>query len=206
MLAFQDIHSVLNLPDNQNVPSHELLYHLSLQDTGIILDLGSGSEQHHANYLRQKGKEVVTLDFVHDADINKDYMEYQPKEQYGSIWCSHVLEHQLNPNQFLKKIHRDLKEDGILAITVPPRKDRLVGGHVSLWIPQMVIYHLVMAGFDCSGAKVKAYGYNISVFLRKKTNELPSDLHYDRGDLEKLSHLFPAGARQGMDGRMEVSW
>ena len=78
------------------------------------------------------------------------------------------MEHQINVNSFLEKIRKDLKEDGFLCITVPPAKHKMVGGHVTIWNPLLLIYNVVLAGFDCKNVAVKKYDYNISLFLRKK--------------------------------------
>ena len=43
------------------------------------------------------------------ADINK----FESSKSYDLVWCSHVLEHQLNPHSFLCKLHALVKEDGI---------------------------------------------------------------------------------------------
>ena len=64
---------------------------------------------------------------------------------------SHVLEHQFDPQRFLRKIYECLNPDGVLALTVPPRKDEIVGGHVSLWNGGLLLYHLVLAHLDFDG-------------------------------------------------------
>src|SRR5690606_36120022 len=83
---------------------------------------------------------------------------------------------------------------GVLALTVPPLKSRIVGGHVSLWNAGLLLYNLVLAGFDCSRARILQYGYNISVILTKTPAELPRDLSFDRGDLRRLRPFLPGGA------------
>ena len=110
--------------------------------------------------------------------------------KYDAIWCSHILEHQNNPNIFLKKINSHLKENGYLAIVVPPRKPFIVGGHVSIWNAGLLLYHLVLAGFDTSNSKILQYDYNIGIIIKKKSIKLPN-LNYDIGDLEKLKEFFP---------------
>ena len=157
------------------------------------LDVGSGAGT-AAGLIRQlTGAHVTTLDYGNaKADILGEYQGIQFVEgEFDCIWCSHVLEHQLNVNAFLRKIHHDLAEGGVLAITVPPLKPEIVGGHVSLWNAGLLLYNLVLAGFDCSDAQVKRYGYNISVVVKKKTFEVPQ-LKYDNGDIKTLSAYFPA--------------
>lgn len=79
-----------------------------------------------------------------------------------------MLEHQLNPNIFLKKVYSVIKEDGYLCIIVPPRKPIIVGGHVSIWNAGLLMYHLIHAGFDCSNASIFQYDYNIGIIIKKK--------------------------------------
>ncbi len=74
-------------------------------------------------------------------------------------------------------------------------KQEIVGAHVSLWNPGLLLLRLVLAGFDCSEASVLVYGYNISVVLTKKTidaNDL-AGLSHDRGDLLMLKRFLPDG-------------
>ena len=117
-------------------------------------------------------------------------MEINFDNLYDAVWCAHVLEHQLNPNLFLKKIHSIIKENGYLCIIVPPRKPIIVGGHVSIWNAGLLLYHLVHAGFDCSHPTIYQYDYNICIIIKKKTIILPK-IHYDIGDIIKLKKYLP---------------
>jgi SAM-dependent methyltransferase len=163
-----------------------------------ILDIGCGAGDQSAIF-RDNNKIVTELDFgdsVYTRNrkskyIRGDYLNIKFDEQFDAIWVCHVLEHQLNVNIFLTKILHDLKEEGILAITVPPKKDRIVGGHVTLWNAGLILYNLVLAGFDCSEAKIKTYDYNISVILKKQTIVRTPKITYDCGDIEKLKIYLP---------------
>ena len=186
-----------------------------------ILDIGSG-EGEHSKILRASGKEVTELDLGgsyyskqrKDTNfISSDYLSTEFNKPFEAIWACHVLEHQLNPNLFLKKINKDLKEAGVLAITVPPLKDYIVGGHITLWNAGILLYQLILAGFNCREASIRKYGYNISVILNKKKVVLPT-LSYDYGDVEKLLDYFPKELRvkegngrfklEGFDGNITI--
>lgn len=170
-----------------------------------VLDIGSGSGK-HAERMRAAGKSVTTLDLHEGADIQGDYLETRFSDRFDAIWCCHVLEHQRNPGTFLDKCRDDLKNGGILAVTVPPLKHKLVGGHVSLWNEGVLIYHLVLAGFDCSRAIVGCYGYNVSAIVARRDIEIPS-LTNGRGDLEALAPYFPVPVHQEAPGRFgSVGW
>lgn len=185
-------------------------------DFSTVLDIGSG-EGKHSDMLQKEGKKVTSIDFGKSIYFEKrndnhtcifgDYYTYDFKEQFDAIWASHVLEHQPNPNQFLKKIHKDLKEGGVLAITVPPLKHEIVGGHVTLWNAGLLMYQLIMAGFDCRDVSIKSYGYNISLILKKKSIISYPGLSYDSGDIIKLNAFFPQGTTEPFNGDIkELNW
>ena len=169
-----------------------------------MLDIGCGSGE-HARAFYVAGFDVTTISLREPADFVGDYMgkRFAP---VGGIWASHVLEHQRNPGAFLDKCRAELKPGGWLAVTVPPMKSAIVGGHVSLWNAGLLLYHLILAGFDCRRAAVKSYGYNVSVIVRNEPAELPA-LNCDAGDIERLRQFFPVDARQGFDGNIErANW
>ena len=92
------------------------------------------------------------------------------------------------------------------TISVPPLRHNIVGGHVSLWNAGLLLYNLILAGFDCSEASVKQYGYDISVVVQKKEAILP-ELNYDHGDIEVLAKFFPMKVKQGFHGQLdEINW
>ncbi len=171
-------------------------------DFRSVLDIGSGGT--HADIFRSHGKSVTTIN-LYDADYVGDYLNAD-LGRFDCLWASHVLEHQRNPGLFLEKCYGDLHPNGILAVTVPPLKHAIVGGHVTLWNAGLLLYHLILAGFNCQRASVKTYGYNISVIVRKKRAAIPR-LKMDYGDVTAISKYFPIPIREGFDGRIEkVNW
>lgn len=166
-----------------------------------VLDVGCGSCT-HAEYFKSKGKKVTATDFVAEKEyvIACDYLDRGFK-QHDLVWCSHVLEHQLNVNLFLKKLVHECKDDGVIVINVPPLKDKIVGGHVSLWNSGLLLYNMILVGLDCSEARVGTYGYNCSVITKKKMIEDMPDLTFGEGDIEKLSKYFPFPVKQGFNGK-----
>lgn len=190
----------------KDITAFEALYKvLDMPDVNTILDVGSGRGI-HAQIMRDAGKEVVTNSLEPPADIVGDFMDIPEDQQFDVIWGAHVLEHQPNPNLFLKKCFRLLPDNGVLAITVPPLKENIVGGHVSVWNGGLLLYHAILAGFDCKEAMLKKYDYNLSLIVRKKEAILPK-LRMDIGDIETLSKFFPFRARQGFDGDIKkVNW
>lgn len=169
-----------------------------------VLDVGSG-EQQFTKLFREQGIESFTTDYL-PSDYQGDFNQIEFDRKFEAIWCAHVLEHQLNVNYFLTKLYNLLEEDGVLAISVPPLKHNIVGGHVTLWNGGLLLYNLILAGFDCSEASVIQYDYDVSVIVKKKKAELPK-LNYDFGDIEKLEKFFPMHVYQGFNGQItNINW
>ena len=174
-----------------------------------ILDIGAGNQKATNEFLKiGKTVDVVertnSLYFKKSSKVNKTYIgDFQKinfKKKYTAIWCSHVLEHQLTPHLFLKKVYSTMKENGALCIIVPPRKPFIIGGHTTLWNGGLLLYHLILAGLDCSKAKLIQYDYNIVVILkRKKIKKFPK-LRMDFGDLNLISKFFPKKISEGFNG------
>ena len=166
-----------------------------------VLDVGSGEGLHSDLFLKNK-KSVTAIDYGDSvyfrnrvesiSTIVGDINEHKFSQKFDVVWCSHVLEHQLNVNSFLKKLYSLIENDGFLAITVPPARSTIVGGHLTNWNAGLLLYNLVLAGFDCSNAKVLAYGYNISIIVQKKRKVpvIPS-LGYDVGDIRLIKPFLP---------------
>lgn len=51
--------------------------------------------------------------------IESSVEDFSTEENFDIIWMSHVLEHLIEPDTFLKKIKTNLKKDGIFFIEVP---------------------------------------------------------------------------------------
>lgn len=187
---------------------------MAYRDVHRVLDVGSGSGD-HARIMRAAGMQVVTVSYESPADHVCDYVgNREIGGGFDAIWASHVLEHQPNVGAFLRQCFRDLRDDGVLAVTVPPAKPEIVGGHLTTWNAGLLLYNLIVAGFDCREASVSGcyssgpgyQPYNISVIVRKRPAVLPQ-LRFDNGDIERLAQFFPCPVQQGFDGRLsEIRW
>lgn len=166
--------------------------------------------------MRSIGLEVFTVDLKKPADFVGDFLEMPRMRTFDAAWISHVLEHQPNPQTFLRCVRAHIRSGGRIFVTVPPMKDAVVGGHLTLWNAGILLYHLILAGYDCRCARVGTYAsapgypvYNVSVIARVYSGQPPvlDDLAMDAGDIERIAHLFPVSVRQGFDGRLpDIRW
>lgn len=154
-----------------------------------VLNIGGLDTDPHTKIMRKIGCDVVTVNVIEPADIVCPYLNAYTRGQVA-IWCSHCLEHQLNPGEFLNKVFCDLEPGGLLALTVPPPKKEIIGGHVTAWNEAVLIHQLIMAGFDCRDAEVWRYGYNISALLRKKARPVVK-WTMSKADLPELKKYTP---------------
>jgi hypothetical protein len=182
-----------------------------------VLDIGS-HEQRISRIFRHLGKTVTCVEISpgYEADYKSDYLDVAFPKQFDAIWCSQTYEHQRNPGIFLDKIFDDLKEGGVLALTVPWHITHSVCfGHVNCTSPLMLIYHLVNAGFDCSEIALKVYNSNIGILLRKKYNgivrhlpfgSLPLGKHMDQRILDLLGNEIFPGMRNSFPIEIGDGW
>ena len=194
--------------------SEKLLYgHLGLAklitdyEFESILDIGSrnGTAAKAFAFLNKK---VTTIEFSSDFESNYsgDYLDIEFPQLFDAIWCSHVLEHQRNLGLFLEKIYQDLKEGGVLALTVPSSLSLLIIGHPNIFTPLHLIYNLILAGFDCREAKIKCYDWQFTILVKKHPNGINpisfasthfSDISPDgTGFVPKLLDYFPIEIQQ----------
>lgn len=179
-------------------------------DFETVLDCGAGAGMHSEIFL-DKGKNVTAIVAYGEDDMRKDlkdrlkfivadYLECKFDEGFDCIWASHILEHQRNVGLFLDKVHSDLKEGGILAITVPlPFGEIAVGGHGNYFTVAHLIYQLVASGFDLTDMKFgesrDGNRADLSIICFKPTNQPKGKTHLPKNyflPLEAFEHLLPS--------------
>ena len=194
--------------DSDERISHEAMdAMLAEDDITTVLDIGYGTGE-HASHMVSAGKQVTGVDPNGKEDLGDqfnggtsllvqlDYLDPETvfAEEFDAVWCSHVLEHVDNPQWLLRKAFNDTRVGGWLIMTVPPAQHAVVGGHFTLWNSGQLLYHLVRAGFDCSEARIKQYGYNLTIMVRKTAEDtreaVPNLPNYP---VEQLRKYLPAG-------------
>lgn len=196
-----------SLPRSQ----HGLFKLITDFEFSTVLDVGSGSGE-HAQVLKKYGKKVTALDFGTSVyarkslnnqtginQLNIDFYAYEEEVKYDALWVSHVLEHQPDPGAFIKKCMDLTKQNGLIAITVPPLKNEIVGGHLTLWNAGLLLYQLVFNGLDCKKASICTYGYNITIIVKNKKRKSVK-LDYDNGDITRLKEFFPPFIDEPFEG------
>ncbi len=194
--------------DSDERISHEAMdAMLAVPGIKSVLDIGYGSGE-QAREMASAGKRVIGVDpngkeGLGDSFnggsvvlVQLDYLapETTFAEEFDAVWCSHVLEHVDNPQELLRKAYKDLKVGGLMVLTVPPAQHAAVGGHFSLWNAGMLLYHLVRAGFDCSEARIKQYGYNLTIMVRRgQTDASESVPTLPNYPIEQLKEFLPDG-------------
>jgi 2-polyprenyl-3-methyl-5-hydroxy-6-metoxy-1,4-benzoquinol methylase len=173
-------------------------------DFQTVLDVGCGYGK-QSEVFKNNHKIVTSTDIgnFYNGTVVGNYLDLN-FEPHDITWVSHVLEHQLNVNTFLKKVRKDTKVGGYTCITVPPAKNEIVGGHVSIWNAGLLLYNLVLAGFNCKNAHIKKYNYNITV-IAKADNFILPELKYDSGDINLLKPWLPDFCNEGFNGDI-IGW
>ncbi|MGI0022142.1 MAG: class I SAM-dependent methyltransferase, partial [Nitrososphaeraceae archaeon] len=79
---------------------------------------GIEPDERNVNLINHKLRyEHCITGFIEDVQVN---------EKFDIIWISHVMEHLVRPDLFLKKFKNNLEEDGILFIEVPNCENDMV--------------------------------------------------------------------------------
>jgi SAM-dependent methyltransferase len=98
---------------------------LSNHINGKILDVGCGRKPYKNlfSFSEYIGIDIENPGHSHeeeDIDIYYDGTTFPfPDSQFDNALCNQVLEHVFHPDKFLKEIHRVLKDEGHLLLTVP---------------------------------------------------------------------------------------
>ncbi len=147
-----------------------------------VLDIGS----HRGTIpkiLQAFGKKVTTIEVLEGfptPDYKSNYLDTVFSEKFDCIWCSHILEHQLNVGQFLDKCYNDLRVGGILAVTVPCEYNnpKLSMGHSVYFSPWSLTYNVAAAGFDTRKAAIAVYLDNITMIVYKPNHKIEKKLGF----------------------------
>lgn len=90
---------------------------------GYLLDIAPGDQEGAAPYFFKATIHTLDIDpcsgATYIADICKTNHRLIPNEFYDYVVCTEVLEHTLDPFSATEEIHRILKPEGLLFLSVP---------------------------------------------------------------------------------------
>jgi SAM-dependent methyltransferase len=149
--------------------SGEWLYLLKLKGHSVA---GIEADPAYAEFGRQEYGVEVRVGSVFDLDV--------PDLTFDCITMFHVLEHLPNPVAVLSRIHRWLKDDGVLVIEVPnmnsvhqnPAK-RFHYAHVIGFTSESVIHAATRSGFEEVQSALDEYERNVFALFRKNPTGHP---------------------------------
>ncbi|MDO1583753.1 methyltransferase domain-containing protein [Rhizobium oryzicola] len=164
------------VPDTHELPGAAMLAKLlETHEFDTVLDFGAGW-QRRCDMLLASGLSVSTIVrpetpladlsaelIVHTGTVHSSVL---PKT-FDCIIAINVLQQERDPQRFLRRLHDLLPERSILGLTVPALRHPMLQGELSIWNAGLVLYHLVLAGFDCSNVHCLTQEDEISVILEK---------------------------------------
>ena len=108
-----------------------------LNDSKDILEIGAGQGQ-AAHWFEEAGHKITAIEpdasnskLINEKLKNGKCIEASAEkflidEKFDIVWVSHVLEHMIEPEKFLKNIQKCMKNEGILFIEVPNCENKVV--------------------------------------------------------------------------------
>ncbi len=151
------------------------------------------------SYFKGKGCQVTGLDFDerylkwgrsrNNLNLLKGSLDQLPSNQkYDCIILNHVLEHMVDPKEFLMKLPSYLTRDGVLYVRVPSLNHVLQGGYQGdlfhYWQNAHAVHFSVVSMHNLakvSGFDIVVMNASVRVILRK--NEAP--LEISMGEFER---------------------
>lgn len=137
-----------------------------------VLDIGCG-QGIQGRFMSDYGKEVTGIT-ISDEDgydgrcwknvIKADFLTVELEQKYDIVWASHILEHIMDVEGFLRKMKEAVAPGGCLALTVP-RENSILLPHIHSFSAGRLLRYMLCAGYDCRNAQILEYGYNISIIL-----------------------------------------
>lgn len=134
-----------------------------------VADIGSGPG-HQSFVLKTMGADVTCVDFRKPA---YDELRWLSPDHLGelqgldAIWSHHCLEHIRDPIGALISWRRALKPSGALFLTVPQFDVAMSSGHITLYNLPLLMYHLAVAGYNCSKNCFIKQGSHLRAFVTR---------------------------------------
>jgi hypothetical protein len=160
-----------------------------------VLDLGRTDLQRLAILAQQDRQVTAVVDTSATAVVSpyvtllrRAPLTSDPSRPFQCVVAIDLLQRQADPQAFLRLLRSQLAEGGVLALSVPAMRYPLVGGDLSIWSAGLVLYHLVLAGFDCRNVKLLPQDERIFVLL---TSKIIAPTAFDAGGPPQPDQLRP---------------
>jgi|LGOV01.1.fsa_nt_gb 2-polyprenyl-3-methyl-5-hydroxy-6-metoxy-1,4-benzoquinol methylase len=169
-----------------------------------LLEIGSG-DGYFLNIMRNKGWDVYGCDPSPQSDIAIEKYNIPVKKElfsrnlfnqkFDCVVMRHVLEHIVNPTEFLEEVSTVLKPDGFLAIEVPNGLYILEEGimwgfyheHISYFTPYSL--SKIITGFDFSIISMKCSS-DVIYLIARYTNIKNYNINYFESEIIKTKRLI----------------
>ncbi len=117
-----------------NNPRFDLIGLIPRNSSNIILEIGVGSGDTLVEIKKQKlAREVVGVELMNLKDSQQENPEIDrliignieeieldlPENYFDIIICGDVIEHLIDPWNVLRKLHKHLKENGVIIVSIP---------------------------------------------------------------------------------------
>jgi SAM-dependent methyltransferase len=154
-----------------------------------LLDAGSGPGN-HSWIFKQLGFNTTCLDFKKPLyNIPHYHPEEQVKELFDILWSHHCLEHIYDPIRVLASWRKFLKPSATFYLTVPHMDNTISSGHIIRYNIPMMIYHLAIAGYDCSNVYYARQGNHLRVIVKNSKSPDYSCKNRSLSDLAKKGYF-----------------
>jgi len=157
------------------------------RSSGTVLDIGCGPGDFlHAGKMRgwhETGIEPspVAVSYAHERDLHVeqgffDKTSSESLDRFDFIHMSEVLEHLLDPSEVLQLAHNQLKDDGVLCVSVPNdfnafQQAAVFKGDKPRWWVQPN-HHLNYFSFSSLTRLLERNGFSV----KKKTTNFPMEM------------------------------
>lgn len=175
----------------------------------LIVGVHTGKE---AQVFIDAGKQVTGIDIL--PPYRKGYTHVRGKfeeltlPQVDCALSSHTLEHMENVGVVIKKYQEVVKPGGWLGLVVPGySQDLFHVGHYTLWSPALLLYNLVVNGWDCREAQYYTTQNKKHIGILVPNNKIQLNEKEKGFDVwEEVKQYLPVEFRHGMNTWLNDRW
>lgn len=160
-----------------------------------VVDIGSGPG-HQSMVLKTLGADVTCVDYrkpIYDGLSWLSPDDLSELRDMDAIWSHHCLEHIRDPIGALVSWRRVLKPKGALFLTVPQFDVSMSSGHINSYNLPLLMYHLAIAGYNCSqNCFIKQHSHLRAMVFKDENYDPEQTLVTGLSELAKLDLFAPS--------------